>query len=371
MTGITLWIMLGMLLPVILITAITPIVTRKTEAFGVTIPEEVKGQPFIVGHIKRYIVTCILLGIVMIAGLFLVLRFEWSEAQTAWSYAIVILAYLLLTFFAYYTSHRKIKEWKLKQEWFNEQQSSQKIVVQTNFHQKRRAISIAWYIPHLIMVAITAAYSLIRYDDFPEQLPMKYSFSGEVTSYVEKSLQSVLTLSFVAFAMVIVFLVSHYSIIKSKQVIESEDPNRSLERNRIFRYVWSVFTAGAGFLVVLVMCIGQLTPLQLWDEKAFMIYSGVAVGLIVISSLLLSIKLGQGGSRIVLKDQSNDHEIKVADLDQYWKAGIFYYNPNDPAIFVEKRFGIGWSINFGNFRSWLIMLGILAIVLLPALILSI
>ena len=38
--------------------------------------------------------------------------------------------------------------------------------------------------------------------------------------------------------------------------------------------------------------------------------------------------------------------------DDCWKLGIFYYNPRDPALMVEKRFGIGYTLNFGNRLSW-------------------
>src|SRR5690606_29807001 len=119
-------------------------------------------------------------------------------------------------------------------------------------------------------------------------------------STVEKSIQSVLSLSFVAFALVIVFLFSHFSIIKSKQVVEGADPEGSIERNRIFRYAWSVYLAIAAFLVVLLMCIGQLSPLQLWEQRTFLIYSAFAAGLVLLGAMILSVKLGQGGSRIVL-----------------------------------------------------------------------
>ena len=33
--------------------------------------------------------------------------------------------------------------------------------------------------------------------------------------------------------------------------------------------------------------------------------------------------------------------------------GIFYSNPDDPALFVPKRFGIGYTLNFGNPWSWM------------------
>ena len=36
------------------------------------------------------------------------------------------------------------------------------------------------------------------------------------------------------------------------------------------------------------------------------------------------------------------------DDDRNWILGNFYYNKNDPSIFVEKRIGMGWEINLGN-----------------------
>jgi uncharacterized membrane protein len=49
--------------------------------------------------------------------------------------------------------------------------------------------------------------------------------------------------------------------------------------------------------------------------------------------------------------------------DRAWKLGQFYYNPDDPALLVEKRFGIGYTINFGNRASWW-FLGLLAVPIL-------
>lgn len=43
------------------------------------------------------------------------------------------------------------------------------------------------------------------------------------------------------------------------------------------------------------------------------------------------------------------------DADSCWKAGLFYVNPDDPALFVEKRIGIGYTLNFARPMSWLIL----------------
>jgi uncharacterized membrane protein len=50
--------------------------------------------------------------------------------------------------------------------------------------------------------------------------------------------------------------------------------------------------------------------------------------------------------------------------DRCWKAGIFYVNPDDSALFVPKRFGIGYTLDFGNPWSWavLALVGVVAVV---------
>jgi uncharacterized membrane protein len=50
--------------------------------------------------------------------------------------------------------------------------------------------------------------------------------------------------------------------------------------------------------------------------------------------------------------------------DRYWRLGMFYVNPDDPAIFVEKRFGIGYTLNFAHLASWLIVLVLIALLAL-------
>jgi len=48
-----------------------------------------------------------------------------------------------------------------------------------------------------------------------------------------------------------------------------------------------------------------------------------------------------------------------------WKAGIFYVNREDPSLFVEKRFGIGYTLNFGNPWSWAVLALIAVLALAP------
>jgi hypothetical protein len=40
--------------------------------------------------------------------------------------------------------------------------------------------------------------------------------------------------------------------------------------------------------------------------------------------------------------------------DRFWHWGLFYCNPSDPAIFIQKRSGPGYTLNFANFISWVL-----------------
>lgn len=51
--------------------------------------------------------------------------------------------------------------------------------------------------------------------------------------------------------------------------------------------------------------------------------------------------------------------------DEAWN-GVFYSRRDDPALVVPKRYGVGYTLNFGNRWSWVVLLLILLIVLVPA-----
>ena len=38
---------------------------------------------------------------------------------------------------------------------------------------------------------------------------------------------------------------------------------------------------------------------------------------------------------------------------------LYYVNPDDPAMWVENRFGLGYTLNFGNWRAWLLIISMM------------
>jgi uncharacterized membrane protein len=90
--------------------------------------------------------------------------------------------------------------------------------------------------------------------------------------------------------------------------------------------------------------------------------------LLIGSIFFIAFRAGQGGWRWGTPEGSETvpaDSPPVGDRtpDACWKLGLFYVNRNDPALFVEKRFGIGWTLNFANPRVGLVIGAILFFVL--------
>jgi uncharacterized membrane protein len=80
----------------------------------------------------------------------------------------------------------------------------------------------------------------------------------------------------------------------------------------------------------------------------------LAIFIAIAAASICLIITGRGG----ISDEAGDLTRMASDPspDSAWKLGLFYFNPVDPALFVEKRFGIGWTINLA--RPWAWVLGV-------------
>lgn len=86
---------------------------------------------------------------------------------------------------------------------------------------------------------------------------------------------------------------------------------------------------------------------------------GFSAGLIV---YLVTRARGMQGAMAAAQDSTPD---------RFWKAGLFYYNPADPALMVPKRLGIGYTVNFAHPMAWILMGGALILPILVPLLLHI
>lgn len=67
-----------------------------------------------------------------------------------------------------------------------------------------------------------------------------------------------------------------------------------------------------------------------------------------------------------MKTNFNEFESdRMINEPTNYRGGIFYFNPNDKRIVLPKRNKMmGWTLNFANIYSYLIILGIIAVALI-------
>lgn len=88
-------------------------------------------------------------------------------------------------------------------------------------------------------------------------------------------------------------------------------------------------------------------------------------GLLIAIVLILTLPLPRSRRRASTPVDSPRTRVIYRDDDRYWYAGFFYNNPDDPDPFVPKRYGLGWTVNFGHPGGKFILIGLLLLLLLP------
>ena len=53
----------------------------------------------------------------------------------------------------------------------------------------------------------------------------------------------------------------------------------------------------------------------------------------------------------ILENNSDLPVISGRNDDEHWILGLFYYNKEDPAVFIEDRFGANIGFNFASFGA--------------------
>jgi uncharacterized membrane protein len=361
MNGMALVLLLAVTLPLGAIVTFMPYLTRRTESFGVSIEAKYYDDSEIGGMRRSYAIGT------GTFSLLAVLSGAWVAASLGadhlgWLLPALTGAMLAVHLALYLRFHFRMRALKERRGLLSAEM--QQTVVETGFHRERRAHSNVWLIPHLIVAAATAWLCIAYYDQFPDRIVMQFDLEGNPTNIVDKRYPVVLLPVGLQLLLILIYAVVNYGIAASKQQIDADDPRGSLQRNLIFRRKWSGFILVTGFLMTAMF--GSI-PLQMLLQYDPGINAALWLALIVIillSVVRLGFVTGQGGSRIRLPGAGAATGKANRDDDKYWILGQFYFNPDDPALFLEKRFGIGWTLNFARPLAWIIFLAPILVVAL-------
>jgi len=225
-------------------------------------------------------------------------------------------------------------------------------------------------LPALIFLSMIAL-TVIFYPALPDRIPMHFGFDGTPDRWDVKSSVNVSLTLIPALVMYALLTLTAAWVPRSSRLATSPSLRQSLEARRHFVVALSWYLYVVKVLVLILLAVVQMAIFGValgWGNpiRFALALSVVIAGVSVAGAIYLAVRLGQGGNR----EMPVDHEkLEGAAADErHWRLGVFYYNPADPALFVEKRFGIGLTVNFANRKAWWLAVLLMALIVLPLLV---
>lgn len=223
----------------------------------------------------------------------------------------------------------------------------------------------------LVVGVAIFAYAVVAYADLPPSLPTEFDETGQVTRWIEKSIGAVLLLPFMTLAFGGFLAVLAILMTGAKRSLRHPQTAVSAEAQSRFRTAVSRFLSGVALLVTTILGTMSLGIVEMAQgHRNPMIVLGAVIGgvtfLYTIGGVIYLIaRYGQGGSRLERQAVGAGGALTNGLADnRLWKLGVFYVNREDPSMFVEKRFGLGYTINFANPKAVGLMVGLLLLVAL-------
>lgn len=208
----------------------------------------------------------------------------------------------------------------------------------------------------LISLAALGVWMGLRFDTLPPRFPIHWGIHG-ANGWVHATPTTVMTFLAVQASLCLLMIGLAWGVLNWSRRISTVGASGAAERNFRRRAV-QLLIASAYLMAALAWL-----PI-LGANSAAMHFVTLAFPAVILVFTVLLVRAGQGGTHA-----ATTAPAPVGDRtpDACWKWGLIYINSADPAIFVEKRFGIGYTLNFGNHWSWLVLgllLAPLAVVLI-------
>jgi uncharacterized membrane protein len=208
-----------------------------------------------------------------------------------------------------------------------------------------------------ILLGACAGYLGTHWQDIPRRLILHWGAHGQPDRWAERSLGEVFFPLILAAVILLTMTLLLYGIAHWLRPIyagglEGEHESR-------YRRTASILLLALEYWIAVLFSWLSVRPLLPNSLQRPPVAIAMIPALIAVVSTAILMWLGQGGSRISPVQQGEFESTKpVGDRteDRFWKLGIFYFNRDDPCVMVEKRFGIGYTVNFARPIAWVIML---------------
>ena len=333
-----------------IMTIVTPFLMRRGEVFAVTVPDTAAHDPYLRRLKRRYALLMATLTAVLTA----VGAFGAFTGDAGLALAVLCVGMLLLCIGSYGLMlyfRSKVRSYKKEQGW---QASARESVAVVGDAPVPRAVSLKWNLLYLPVIAVTLAIGAVGYAQMPDLIPQHMNFQGEVTEYMEKTPFTILVPALIVAFVAACMAFAHWTILRSKRPSNPSAPATSALAYGMFARAQSILLVAGGLALSLLGPVMELSFIGVIGLEQAGVFVVALALVIVVGSIVISLVYGQGGSRVFSRMAAS--ERLLADDDEHWKLGVFYYNPDDASLFLPERFGIGWTMNWARPAVWAIML---------------
>lgn len=336
---------------------LTPNLTRPDLYFAVTVPAEFRGRPAGIAILRRYRAE-----LVAVSALALAAMAVCSQMAPPFM-PLVLLAQVPGSLLVFYRARARVLPHAVAPTSIREAAAL----------QRPRRIPGGWLAAcgPFVLLAASAGYLWTHWQQIPLRFAVHWGLGGTPDRWADRNWTSVyLPLLITAVALVVLTLLL-YGITHWLRPIQPGGLSGGREAK--FRRTASIALLAIGYALALQAgwialhpLIQAFNPASVAGTLTFLLPLPVAITLVILLA-----RLGQGGSRLAPmteSQQTSSQPIGDRTADRYWRLGIFYVNRDDPAVLVEKRFGIGYTFNFARPTSWTILLIVLLLPLTLALV---
>ena len=347
-----------LLIPLVgVMVAITPWLMRNDECFAVTIPASAQKDPEIRGFKRSY--TAWTLAVTLVLAVVSALVFVLVSPAVAVACLVADTVVLMTFSFALMLHYRKmVQELKERKGWTAGADLRSAVVGE---REVPRPLSPWWEVLNVPVIAVTLAIGIAGYAAMPDLVPIHMGLDGQVNDWAEKSPLVILFAPLFQLFLTAVFAFTQWGIARSKKPNAPGAPVSSAYAYGRFARAQGIFMLVMGLILNVSAVAIQLSMVGAMElGAAALVMAGAAV-VAVVGAIVLAVVYGQSGARAMAQPVGEGGLLH--DDDRFWKLGVFYVNAHDPSLFVPKRFGVGWTVNFGRPSAWALMVGlVLAVV---------
>lgn len=333
--------------------------SNKSIFFGVRVPVGYEKMDELLKFKRQYKRNFSITFLGITAVLALIMQVVYYEVYIFLSVGAALIGVAALNI-NYYIIHKKVKQVKRSEGWKFE--NNKVVVVDTNYRKKdsdnkKVVVSAWWFLLPVAMILTNVIMILANYQDLPNKIPTHFNAAGQATSWTDKGYLPALTVVIIEIALTLLMYGVYKFVEKAKQSLNGGEINNVRRSSRRRRYLISAFLVIITILVNANFFITSLYMLEIMKPNAAVfnitIIAMLLLPLILVIAEVINAKREEGEPSL---ETTEDGKLIInRDDDDYYWMGTWYYNKNDPALFVEKRVGFGMDFNYARPVAKIIM----------------